>query len=292
VLPDNLLATIPITSIYMKKIDDWGFYILIAAVVAIMGVVVMTGSMPEKAAANFNPLTDMSISTNYQVLQQPTADHNVFVYAINDVAAKTVPIAERDSRVKEIIDNARSSNAAVTIAAVQPTEYEFRSDGRTVYSTEGVLTIAVNQQTVDNQSYLQAVTFHDVEGKRADSYQQAWNVMVDLDKGVVTDIQQTSNRSMTNKLQLNTIYIGTNMFMPNAVKIDAGTTLKWINTSDLPHNIMGMYDTASGEKIPIDSGFIQNGDSWKYAFNEPGTFEYHCSTHSGEGMKGSIIVSK
>lgn len=291
----HLASDQPITDLFdnyaMKIIDDWGFYLIAGTMVAVMSILVITDSMPEKAAAHFNVLTDVSIPTNYMVLHSPTPENNVLVYAVNEMAAKAIPIAERDPAIKEIIASAQESRAAITIAAIQPTVYEFRSDGQISHSAVGVLTITVNKQYVDNRPYLQASGFEGIEGKEAYSYQKVWRVIVDLNRGAVTDIQETSVRQMAKTLQSNTVYIGTNMFMPGSVRVEQGTTLKWVNTSDLPHNIMGIYSTASGKKIPVDSGFMQNGGSWKYTFDEEGTFEYHCTTHSGDGMKGTIAIS-
>jgi len=100
-----------------------------------------------------------------------------------------------------------------------------------------MLVITVNKQLIDNRPYLQANSFDALQGRVGESHQQVWNVMVDLDKGTVTDILETPERVMTINLQTNTIYIGMNMFLPNAAKIEPGTTLKWINTSELPHNV-------------------------------------------------------
>ena len=276
----------------MKHIDDWGFYLAMAGMVAVMSILMATDSLPEKAAARFNTLTDVSIATNYRVIKEPTPEDNTLVYAINEVAQRAIPIAEKDPRIQEIIDSAHTSNAAVTIGAIQPTVYQYRSDGKTEYSSAGMLRITVNQQSVDNQPYLQPASFDNLQGKNGESHQQVWNVMVDLDKGIVTDIFQTSDRLMTKMLQTNTIYIGMNMFLPNTARIDPGTTLKWINTVDMPHNVVGVYKTLSGKQIPIDSGFLHKGDSWQYTFGEEGTMEYYCTTHLEDGMKASVIVSK
>lgn len=275
----------------MKHKDDWGFYLVIAAMVSVMSILILTDSLPEKAAARFNTLTDVSIATNYKVIKEPTLEDNTFVYAINEVAEKAIPIAEKDPRIQEIVDSAHANKAALTMAAIQPTVYQYRSDGKSAYSSLGMLRITVNQQQVDNQAYLQPASFDTLQGRNGESQQQVWNAMVDLDKGIVTDIFETSDRLMTKFLQTNTIYIGMNMFLPNTVKIDIGTTLKWINTSDMPHNVVGVYKTLSGKQIPIDSGFMQKGDSWKYTFGEQGTLEYYCTTHSEDGMKASIIIS-
>src|SRR5690348_1612932 len=115
-------------------IADWGFYLIVAAIVAVMSTFILTDSLPEKAAAQFNTLKDVSIDTDYKAIKQPAPGDNTFAYAINQVAAKTIPIAEKDPRVKELIDYAHANNATVTIAAVQPTVYEYRNDGNLAYS--------------------------------------------------------------------------------------------------------------------------------------------------------------
>jgi plastocyanin len=275
----------------MKYIDDWGFYLIIGAIVAVITTLVVTNSLPEKAAAQFNTLTDVSIDTDYRVIKQPSPTDNTFEYAINKVAAESIPIAEKDPQVKEIMENAHANKAAVTIAAVQPTVYEYKNDGKLAHSGSGMLVMTVNNQIIDNQPYFQAASFDRLNGEVGQSQQQVWNIMVDLDKGTVTNILQTSNRVMTENLEPNTIYIGMNMFLPNTVRIVPGTTINWINTSEMPHNIAGVYRTMSGKEIPIDSGFMDKGRSWKYTFGEEGTLEYYCTIHSQEGMKGSIIVA-
>lgn len=278
------------------QIQDWGFYLIVATLVAIMSTLVLTDSLPEKAAAQFNTLTDININSNYRVLKEPTAGNNTFIYALNDIAAKTIPIAEKDPRLSEIIGGGTSDGKAVTIAAVQPTVYEYRNNGRLSYSNQGMLVVTVNWQAVDgkldNPNSTAANSFDALQGRVGESHQQVWNVMVDLSKGTVTDILENPERVMTNTIQQNTIYIGINMYLPNAVKIEPRTTLKWINISDMPHNVVGVYKTSSGHKIPIDSGFMNKGDSWKYTFDEEGMLEYYCSTHSEDGMKGSVIISK
>jgi plastocyanin len=41
----------------------------------------------------------------------------------------------------------------------------------------------------------------------------------------------------------------------------------------------------------IDSGFIQQGQSWEYNFNEAGVFNYLCTIHAEEGMRGTLIIA-
>jgi plastocyanin len=116
--------------------------------------------------------------------------------------------------------------------------------------------------------------------------------MVDLNKQRVTDVIDNGERLLTKKLELNRIYSGMNMFMPGLVRIQPGSSVQWVNTSDLPHNIVGTYKTSSGQETHLDSGFINDGESWKHTFSDEGVFEYHCTTHTEHGMKGAVIISK
>ena len=275
----------------MKGIEDWGFYMIVAVMVAGATILIATDSLPEKAAAHFNALTDMTMNTNYKVIKEPSSTDNTFIYALNEVAEKPIAIAEKDPRVSEIIRSG-SSGKAVTIAAVQPTVLEYRNNGQQAHSGSGMLIITVNWETIDGQPPLQVERFQDLQGKVSASHQQVWNVMVDLDSQRVTDIVEHGERILTKKLEMNKIYSGTNMFMPGSVKLEAGSSLQWINTSNLPHNIVGTYKTSSGQETHLDSGFIKNGESWRYRFNDEGIFEYHCTTHTEHGMKGAVIISK
>lgn len=266
------------------------FYLIIAGMVAVMGTFMSTDSL-HKGAAQFNALTDVSIVTDYKLVSQPTPGDNISAYAINEVAAGSIPIALEDPRVKDLVDYARANKAAMTIAAVQPTVYEFRDDGNLAHSSSGMLVITVNYQSIDSKPYLQPSSFDVLQGRVGESHQQVWNVMVDLDKETVTDILETPERVMMQTLEPNTIFTGMNMFLPNAARIEPGTTMKWVNTSPLPHNIVGVYKTVEGQWIPIDSGFMQKGGSWKYTFGEEGVLEYRCTTHSEDGMSASLVIS-
>jgi len=115
------------------------------------------------------------------------------------------------------------------------------------------------------------------------------------------------------------------MFMPNAIVVDAGSTVRLINPSNLPHNVVGIFNqttaqdavnstgliidnstdntsnnntnanntqsspqSSSSGAIAIDSGFIPQGQSWQYGFNELGVFNYLCTIHAEEGVRGTL----
>jgi copper-containing nitrite reductase len=64
------------------------------------------------------------------------------------------------------------------------------------------------------------------------------------------------------------------------VVIGVNNTVSWINNDNAPHTVT---DTGI-----FDSGIIQPGQSWTYAFTTPGTYQYHCSIHPW--MTGTVIV--
>jgi hypothetical protein len=86
----------------MKHIDDWGFYLAMASIAATMSILMATDSLPEKAAARFNTLTDVTIATNYKLIKEPTPEDNTLVYAINEVAQKAIPSLKRIHEYKKL----------------------------------------------------------------------------------------------------------------------------------------------------------------------------------------------
>jgi plastocyanin len=73
------------------------------------------------------------------------------------------------------------------------------------------------------------------------------------------------------------------VFQPHSLQIPAGTTVTWVNHSDVAH-------TVTGDDLGFDdSGLIEPGDSFQQSFDEPGTYRYHCGPHPE--MTGVIVVS-
>lgn len=72
----------------------------------------------------------------------------------------------------------------------------------------------------------------------------------------------------------------TNDYSPNTLEVKIGTTVTWTNEDYVPHTI-----TKDGV---FDSGLLDQGESWSYAFDEAGTYEYYCIPHPW--MKGKVIV--
>ncbi|HYX55428.1 MAG TPA: plastocyanin/azurin family copper-binding protein [Nitrososphaeraceae archaeon] len=264
---------------------------IISIILTVGGILMVTNLLPEQLAQRYNPLSEVSIKTDYRVIKTPTPQDNSFIYAINSIAEKALHIAQNDTSIKQIINEQKDK--AVTIAAIQPILMEGKN-GKLIYNNLGQILITANWQYVDGKFYSNAANFDELQNKIGQSHQHVWKVFVDLNKHMITSISEEPERVMRDTFKPNLIYAGGNMFMPDTVKVNAGSMITWFNNSNLPHNVVGIYKkTGSGsqQQIPVDSGFIESNRSWKYSFNDDGVFEYHCTIHSEDGMKGIIIVS-
>jgi plastocyanin len=75
-------------------------------------------------------------------------------------------------------------------------------------------------------------------------------------------------------------------FSPERVTIERGTTVVWINRESEIHNV-----TADDGKL--DSGDLDRGAVFSFAFNEAGAFPYYCIFHGDRGgvdMAGTVVV--
>jgi plastocyanin len=267
--------------------------IVIVSVILAVGITLISTKLtPEQTISKYNPMSEQSIKNDLRVLKTPTPGDNTFAYAINQAAAKGVQVAQNDTAVKQIL--AGQKGRALTIAGVQPTLLQDKS-GKVSYSPVGQVIITSNWQYVDGKFYSNPANFNEISNKTGESHQHIWNVFVDLSKGGVTGISEEPERVMKENLQPNFIFSGMNMFMPDTVKVRPGSVLTWFNNSNLPHNVVGIYykNTTGFSSIPVsvDSGIIQPNESWRYNFNGNGIFDYRCTIHSADGMKGTIVVS-
>ncbi len=71
-------------------------------------------------------------------------------------------------------------------------------------------------------------------------------------------------------------------YSPARVEVAIGTTVTWVNRTELAH-------TVTGSSVQYeDSGPIGPGESWSQTFLEAGTFDYVCAPHPF--MMGSVVV--
>jgi plastocyanin len=76
-------------------------------------------------------------------------------------------------------------------------------------------------------------------------------------------------------------------FNPADVTINAGETVTWTNDEGVSHDVDG-----SGQGVNFSSGpegGMNEGDTFKFTFDQPGEYEYVCRVHA-PGMAGTVTV--
>jgi len=88
---------------------------------------------------------------------------------------------------------------------------------------------------------------------------------------------QTSTQKTS--VATNTINIQNFAFEPSVLTIEKGATVTWMNSDSAPHQI---------KSTNFNSNQLSKGQTFSFAFNDAGTFDYFCSIHPS--MVGKIIV--
>jgi plastocyanin len=79
-----------------------------------------------------------------------------------------------------------------------------------------------------------------------------------------------------------TVSIKNFAFDPPNATVAPGTTVTWVNNDQVPH-------TVTANDGAFDSGTLQPGQSYSFAFDKPGTYAYHCNIHPD--MTATVAVS-
>jgi len=264
--------------------------LIVSAFVIGGSLIMMFGLLPEEHADEFRSLSDgnMTFQSDIITIQKPSLEDDTLVYAINDVAATSVRIAQDSTQVKAILNQVQGDS--ITIAGVQPTLL-VDSSGKRIHSSVGQVIITANKASLDGRTFSQVTDFESIQGKQAEARQQIWSVIVDLDKSIVSTVSKDADRILHSIIRPNLIIAEMNMFLPHAVKANSGSTVRWTNDSTIPHNVVGSYvSNTSSEPVRIDSGFIAGDRSFQHTFEDTGIFDYRCTIHSEEGMKGILYI--
>lgn len=89
-------------------------------------------------------------------------------------------------------------------------------------------------------------------------------------------------------------------FTPAALTVTPGTTVTWKNDDPMGHTVTPTDVAAWGSQGSGDApdDWLQEGDSWSFTFDKPGTYTYYCLPHASKakdgtwkGMVGTITVS-
>jgi plastocyanin len=70
-------------------------------------------------------------------------------------------------------------------------------------------------------------------------------------------------------------------FSPNTLTLPVGSTVRWTNHDDIPHNVVS-------EDKSFKSKVMDTDEQFSYTFTKPGTYTYFCSIHPK--MTGKIVV--
>ncbi|HUR76851.1 MAG TPA: plastocyanin/azurin family copper-binding protein [Acidimicrobiales bacterium] len=85
-------------------------------------------------------------------------------------------------------------------------------------------------------------------------------------------------------------------FRPDNLTVKAGTTVTWSQTDAGVHTVTsGAVEQGTGgvTEVPdgrFDSGSIAKGDSFKFTFDQAGTYAYFCHIHPAT-MRGEVRVT-
>lgn len=86
----------------------------------------------------------------------------------------------------------------------------------------------------------------------------------------------------------NQVTVNTFIFKPKPIEIEAGETVTWTNEDSALHTVTSGTREDPDERF--DGELPESGGTFETSFDEPGTYEYFCSIHSGPGMEGSVVV--
>jgi plastocyanin len=72
------------------------------------------------------------------------------------------------------------------------------------------------------------------------------------------------------------------VFGPEALTVNVGTTVTWINQDDIPHTVV------ANDKHTFKSKVLDTDERFSFTFTRPGEYGYFCSLHPH--MVGKVIV--
>jgi plastocyanin len=79
----------------------------------------------------------------------------------------------------------------------------------------------------------------------------------------------------------NVVAIDNFTFTAKELTVAVGTTVKWVNHDDIPHNVVD-------KNKAFRSKVLETDDAFSFTFASAGTFDYFCGLHPQ--MVGKIIV--
>lgn len=82
-----------------------------------------------------------------------------------------------------------------------------------------------------------------------------------------------------------TIEIKNIKFQPKGIRVKPGTAVTWVNRDKVVHNVRQVQSAFLSPDV------LNQGDTFTFTFNEPGTYRYVCTYHHPNQL-GVVIVEK
>lgn len=80
------------------------------------------------------------------------------------------------------------------------------------------------------------------------------------------------------------------VFIPDSVRIAAGTTITWVNCDDPAGSAADVDHTSTANDGTWGSELFSPGETFSFKFDEAGVFPYHCIPHRALDMVGTVVV--
>src|SRR4051812_2500385 len=90
-----------------------------------------------------------------------------------------------------------------------------------------------------------------------------------------------STRALPNPASPAEVNIDNFLFGPQTVTVSTGTTVKWTNKDDVPHNVVDENGGFRSKTLDTDEDF-------SHTFDKAGTYKYYCAIHPK--MQGTVVV--
>lgn len=81
-------------------------------------------------------------------------------------------------------------------------------------------------------------------------------------------------------------------FVPRLIEVSPGSKITWVNEEEAGHFVNTETHPEHTYIPEMNSGELQVGGTFSVTLTMPGQYDYHCSAHYPEGMKGSIVVAE
>lgn len=82
------------------------------------------------------------------------------------------------------------------------------------------------------------------------------------------------------------VTIGNFAFLPASLTVKKGTVVVWTNTDLVVHDVVG----TDGKLPELKSPLFGQGGTYRFSFDEVGSFAYYCSVHPS--MRGTVTVEE